>query len=117
MPLGARGRLMAKQILQINFNYSVEPNELGKDFGPLAEPIANVPGLQWKVWLLNEAKRESGGIYLFDDAKSVEGYLNGDIIAAVKKHPALSNISVKTFDILEDFSRVTRAPIDIPIPA
>jgi Putative mono-oxygenase ydhR len=108
---------MSKQILQINFNFNVSPNELGKDFGPFAEPIANVPGLRWKIWLLNEAKRESGGIYLFDDAKSVQDYLDGEIISGVKQHPALSNISVKTFDIIEEFSRITRAPVDIPIPA
>jgi Putative mono-oxygenase ydhR len=76
-----------------------------------------VPGLQWKFWLLNEDKKESGGIYLFDDPESVQSYLAGPIIAGVKQHPALSNINVKTFGIVEELSRTTRAPIDIPIPA
>jgi hypothetical protein len=106
-----------KQILQINFNYSLSTNELAAAFGPLADPISKVPGLQWKFWLLNEDKKESGGIYLFDDPESVQSYLDGPIIAGVKQHPALSNINVKTFGIVEELSRITRAPIDLPIPA
>ncbi len=107
---------MAKQILQINFNFSGSANDLGKEFAPFAEPIARVPGLLWKVWLMDEARKESGGIYLFEDPASAQRYLEGEIISAVKQHPKLSNISAKTFGIIEPFSRVTRAPID-PIPA
>jgi Putative mono-oxygenase ydhR len=66
---------------------------------------------------MNEAKKESGGIYLFEDSESVQQYLDGEIIAGVKQHPALSNFSVKTFDIVEELSRITRAPLEIPIPA
>ena len=106
-----------KQIVQINFNFSGSANDLGKEFSPFAEPIARVPGLLWKVWLMNEARKESGGIYLFDDAASAQRYLDGEIIAAVKNHPKLSNISAKTFGILEEHTKVTRGPIEKPIPA
>jgi len=106
-----------KQIVQINFNFSGSADDLGKDFAPFAEPIAQVPGLLWKVWLMNEAKRESGGIYLFEDAASAQKYLEGEIISGVKQHPKLSNISAKTFGILEAPTRITRGPIERPIPA
>ena len=102
---------MSKIILQINFNFNVTPTELADAFGPLAEPIAAVPGMRWKVWSLNEAESEFAGIYLFDDAESVKAYLEGEIIAGVMKHPALSNINAKTFGTLEEFSAITRGPI------
>ena len=104
---------MTKQILQINFNFNVSESELVKGFTPLATPIANVPGLMWKIWLINEARKEAGGIYLFENESSVEKYLAGEIVAGVKAHPALSNISVKQFGILEDQTKVTRGPVEL----
>ena len=102
---------MSKTVLQINFKFSVSPAELAEAFGPLAEPIAKVPGLRWKIWSLNEATSEFAGIYLFDDADSVQVYLEGPIIAEVSKHPALSDISVKQFGVIDEFSAITRGPV------
>ena len=102
---------MSATVLQINFKFSVTPAELAEAFGPLAEPIAKVPGLRWKIWSLNEDTSEFAGIYLFDDAESVQAYLEGPIIEQVSKHPALSDISAKQFGVLEAFSATTRASI------
>jgi len=102
---------MAATVLQINFRFSVSPAELAEAFDPLAEPIAKVPGLRWKIWSLNAATSEFAGIYLFDDADSVQAYLEGPIIAQVSKHPALSDISAKQFGVIDEFSAITRGPI------
>ena len=102
---------MSSIVLQINFKFSVTPAELAEAFGPLAEPIAEVPGLRWKIWSLNEDTSEFAGIYLFDDADSVRAYLEGPIIAQVSKHPALSDINVKQFGVIEEFSAITRGPV------
>ena len=102
---------MSKTILQINFKFSVSPAELAEAFGPLAEPIAEVPGLRWKIWSLNADTSEFAGIFLFDDADSAQVYLEGPIIAEVSKHPALSDISAKQFDVIDEFSAITRGPV------
>ena len=102
---------MSKTVLQINFRFSVSPAELAEAFGPLAEPIAEVPGLRWKIWSLNEAASEFAGIYLFDDAASAQAYLEGPIIAGVKEHPAVSDISAKQFGVIDEFSAITRGPV------
>ena len=102
---------MSARILQINFKFSITPAELMEGFAPLVEPIANVPGLRWKVWSLNEAEREFGGIYLFDDQASANAYLAGPIVAQLGQHPALHDITAKQFDVLEAPSAVTRGPI------
>jgi hypothetical protein len=102
---------MSTTVLQINFKFNVSPAELAEAFAPLTEPIAKVPGLRWKIWSLNEATSEFAGIYLFDDADSVQVYLEGPIIAEVSKHPALSDISVKQFGVIDEFSAITRGPV------
>ena len=70
-----------------------------------------MPGLRWKIWSLNEGTSEFAGIYLFDDAASVQTYLAGPIMAQVSKHPALSDISAKQFGVIDEFSAITRGPV------
>ena len=102
---------MSGKILQINIKFSISPAELAEGFAPLAEPISKVSGLRWKIWSLNEAESEFAGIYLFDDTESVQAYLEGPIIAGVSKHPALSDIRAKQFDVLDELSAITRGPV------
>ena len=58
---------MSEKLLQLNFKFSVTGDEYTQAVSPLAEKYAAVPGLRWKVWIINEAESEAGGIYLFDD--------------------------------------------------
>ncbi len=107
----------AQQILQINFSYIAAVDQLAQSFATVAQPVADTPGLRWKIWLMNEAANEAGGIYLFDNQAAVHSYLNGPIITALKEHQALSNFSVKTFDVLEGFTTITRGPVQTDVPA
>ena len=102
---------MSKKILQLNFRFNVTAAEYEGAVDPLAQAIADVPGLVWKVWFLNEAEREAGGIYLFDDESSAKAFLEGDLAAQVTGHPALSDFSVKLFDVMEKQTAVTRGPV------
>jgi len=102
---------MSGRILQINFTFNVSRAEYEEAVAPLANEIATVPGLRWKVWLMNDAQKEAGGIYLFDDEASTNAYLEGPIVAQIVKHPALSDFSVKQFDVLEGVTAVTRGPV------
>ena len=102
---------MSRKILQINFKFSVSPSEYEQAFTPAANSLADTPGLRWKVWLMNDAEREAGGIYLFDDEASLQAFLGGPIAAAVKGNPALTNMSAKLFDVMENLTAVTRGPV------
>jgi hypothetical protein len=102
---------MTQKILQINFKFTSSADEYVKLVAPFADPIAAVPGLTWKVWLVNEKNREAGGVYLFRDEASVDAYLNGAIVMGLKKQPTLMDISAKVFDVVEDMTRKTRGPI------
>ena len=98
-------------ILQINFKLNVAPAEYRKLCKSVAQTIADVPGLLWKVWLLNEQDGEAGGIYLFQDEKSLAAYLSGPIIAQVKGLPQLREISAKRFETTQELTAITRGPV------
>ena len=102
---------MSGKIVQINFKFNVPRRDYEQAVSPLAGEIAAVAGLHWKVWLMNETESEAGGIYLFDDEAMVEAYLEGPIVAQVTSHPALSDFSVKQFDVMDKLTEVTRGPV------
>jgi hypothetical protein len=102
---------MSARLLQLNFNFSVTGPEYEAAVGPLAEDFAALDGLIWKIWMINEDEGEAGGIYLFEDEASVNAYLEGPLAAVVISHPALSEFSVKQFDVMESVTEVTRGPI------
>lgn len=102
---------MAQQILQVNFRFNVSRGQYEDTVSPLAQDFAEVPGCLWKVWLMNQTDSEAGGIYLFSDETSVEKFKESELVKGVLSHPALSDFSIKQFEVLESVSRVTRAPL------
>ena len=102
---------MSKRILQINSRSKISAAELAEEFKGAATPISAVLGLEWKIFAMNEERSEAAGIYLFEDAESLEVYLEGPIMAAMKSKTAFSDINVRVFDVAEEATRVTRGPI------
>ena len=108
---------MSQKILQINFKFTTPAADHLKLVAPFADVIAAVPGLTWKVWMINEQKHEAGGIYLFRDEASVNAYLSSDIVLGMKKEPTVKDISAKVFDVVEEMTKKTRGPIKEAITA
>jgi hypothetical protein len=102
---------MAQQILQVNFKFNVAREQYESTVAPMAQQFADVPGCVWKVWLMNESDSEAGGIYLFADEASTDAFKGSPLVAAVLGHPALSDFSIKQFEVMTDVSRITRAPL------
>jgi hypothetical protein len=102
---------MAKMILQVNFKFSVSRAEFEQLASAVARDFAALPGLRWKIWLMNEVENEAGGIYLFDDEVSLQAYLEGPLAAQVMSHPALSQMSTKVFGVINDVTAITRGPV------
>jgi len=102
---------MAGKILQINFKFSITKAEYEEAASSLAGAFAGVDGLRWKIWILNEADNEAGGIYLFNDESSLEAFLNGPLAAQVKSHPAFSDMSAKPFDVMPGPTATCRGPV------
>jgi len=102
---------MSGRIMQLNFKFSVSASAYEEAVSPLASQFAAVAGLRWKIWFINEAEGEAGGIYMFEDEASLNAFLAGPLAAQVTGHPALSDFSVKQFDVMGKVSEVTRGPV------
>jgi len=102
---------MAAKILQVNFKLNAPVSDYQQMCQSLADTFASIPGLNWKVWILNEQEREAGGIYLFQSQDALNDFLSGPVAAQVKTHPGLRDVSLKTFDVMEGVTAVTRGPI------
>jgi hypothetical protein len=107
---------MDERILQINFKLNVPRADFEAAARSLAQEYAEVDGLRWKIWLMNEKENEAGGIYVFDNEASLGAFLSGSLAKKVSEHPAVKNMSVKQFNYLPDVTAVTRGPIDIRTP-
>ncbi len=103
---------MSQKILQINLKFrGLSAAELEQAWLPAAQPIADTPGLRWKIWLKNEAERAAGGIYLFDDEAAVQGFLTGPIVTAMGADPTVHDVNVRMFDVMEAHTAITRGPV------
>ena len=99
---------MAKT-LQVNFELAVSPDDYRAAADGLAQAFADVPGLVWKVWNLNEQTGEAGGFYLFADEQSLQRFAESELANQVKTAPILKNLSMKMYDVMEGPTRVTHA--------
>jgi len=104
---------MSKTILQVNYGFTSSLSDHKELVTPLAEPISAVPGLVWKVWLMNEVDKEAGGIYLFESRDSAEGFMSSQAIADFAAQPSITNINAKMFNPDESLSQITRGPLKI----
>ncbi|OLC49606.1 MAG: hypothetical protein AUH43_07340 [Acidobacteria bacterium 13_1_40CM_65_14] len=102
---------MAEKLLQVNFGLNVAPAEYTQICVAVAESFAKVPGLRWKVWFIDERKREAGGIYLFDDQRALDAFASSDLAKTIATHPALKNVTMRASDIMPEVTAVTRGPI------
>jgi hypothetical protein len=102
---------MSAKLLQINFRLRASTSEYQSLCQSIAQAFADVPGLRWKIWLLNDREKEAGGIYLFESEQALNDFLSGALAAQVKSHPALYDISVKPFDVMSEVTAITRGPV------
>jgi hypothetical protein len=102
---------MDAKILQINFKLKASIADFEKMCQSVAQAWAAIPGLRWKIWLLNQQEKEAGGIYLFDSEQALNNFLSSPLAAQVKSHPALYGFSAKPFDVMEEVTAITHGPV------
>jgi len=96
-----------KVILQIQFDLRNAAEYRGMA-DHAAGAIAAVPGLIWKVWILDEERGRCGGVYLFADRAAATAYVEGPIVSQLRKNPAVTAVEVRLFDVLDGPSVITR---------
>jgi hypothetical protein len=85
--------------------------EIKKIMPDVAPRFSAIPGCSWKIWIINEERKEAGGVYLFESDKELEQYLISGLFASVTNNPAFSNLQTNTFNVVEAASIITNAPL------
>ena len=98
-------------ILQVTFALRVPAADFARIVADAAPHYATIPGLRWKIWLVDAARGRAGGVYLFDDDASLSAYLAGPLAARLATAPFQSDLRVQRFDVLEDATALTRGPV------
>jgi hypothetical protein len=104
------------RILSVRFKSSTPLKDPEASWLELAPQVAAVSGLLSKTWIQDGDL--FGGIYTFRDQASVDAYVAGPIVTAVKSDPTLSDFRLEQYDVLEKLSAITRGvPARIQAPA
>lgn len=98
------------RLLQMDFSVDGPcKDEMDKNYQDLAKSIAAYPGVIWKIWTVNEANKEGGGIYLFEDEDSLNAYVTMHT-ERLKSH-GVTRVNTKIFKIPEILTGITFGPI------
>jgi len=88
-----------------------ENPDQAREFSASAEKIAAVPGLIWKLWSYDDDQRVATSVYLFEDEEHARAWGDGPMKPALGSHEGISDIDASYFDVDEDLSAITRAPL------
>jgi hypothetical protein len=102
---------MAHKILITKFNYNLPHAEFRDLLLSVAGDFAKVPGCEWKIWLIDEEKREGGAVYHFKDEEALATFKNSPLVQSVISHPVLSNFEFRGTDIVMEPGIITHAPV------
>lgn len=74
--------------------------------------LAAFPGLKWKVWSISPDGTHGSGVYLFDTMADAQ--VRADYAKKYYWRKGLLFVDCRIYEVMEEFSRITRAPIDVP---
>ncbi len=103
------------KLLQVNYRRERgqdDADQAGHLLGA-AERISGLPGLQWKVWIYDDARGAAGGIYLFDTEEHARLWGDEMLPHSLGSLPGVSEISARYFDVDERLSAITRGPVGL----
>jgi len=98
---------MQRTTLQVNFKLRVPTEDYRALCAAAAPAIADMPGLVWKLFTLDEKASTAAGLYLFADRASAEAYVGSPIIGGLRDHPGIAELEVRMMDVDEELSQIT----------
>ena len=97
---------MHAQVITFGLN-GITEEQFKEACGGDAPVFATLPGLLAKVWLRDPETNTYGGLYLWEDQESYEGYIKGEVFNAIKADRNLANVESRDFGVFEDLSAQT----------
>lgn len=86
---------MNRHCIQIDLTLNVSAAEWLAHCERAVDMMLAIPGLEWKLWLLDEARGTAGGVYLFADEASADAYLAGPVVAHLRTLPAIARVDIR----------------------
>jgi len=93
--------------VQVQYRITGDPEDYQRLAAAVAPQLARLPGLCWKLWLLDRSSGDAGGIYLFSDAAAAAAFLAGPALSGLRQHPAITGVSARSLGVLTDLSLTT----------
>jgi hypothetical protein len=101
---------MSAKLIYVTYKFKGTRADFEAAYLPIAPALAALPGLRWKIWLMNEKDGEAGGIGLFEDEATMRSFID-NVLFQPESDPGLTDIQYKIFDVLEEHSAITRGPL------
>jgi len=113
-PIGEqKGAVMKLLVVRYGRQLGKDDPDQAREFLADAEKIAGLPGLLWKLWGYDDAEHVAESIYLFETGEQARAFGDGPLKSALGSHPGISDIEVRYYDVDEQLSAVTRAPLTL----
>lgn len=97
------------KLLQVILKPKSSRKKVIEAYKQAAPAFAAIKGLTWKIWLENNKDGTISGLYYFRNGSDLEAFKTTDLYKQVP--PIFEVVSSKTYDIQEEYSKVTRAPL------
>jgi len=98
------------KLLQVDFEYQGPMGaEMSNALVGLAESINKEKGLIWKIWTESESSKLGGGIYLFENEKSAQNYL--EMHSNRLKDMGVSHVRGIIFDVNLPLTKINQGPV------
>ena len=98
-------------ILHISFKYQGSAEQHKRAMAFLASDFTNIPGLRWKIWMINEIRGEAGELYLFEEEASMHTFMEGPIAKEITNHPMIDQVSIRQYRVMDDVTAKTPGPM------
>jgi len=97
---------MHAQVVTFGLN-GITEEQFREVAGADAPTFTTLPGLLAKVWLRDPETNTYGGIYLWADQETYEGYIKGEIFDGIKGNQHLKDFESRDFGVFDDLTSVT----------
>lgn len=93
--------------LQVELELAVAPDVWLARCESAVPTMRRLPGLVWKLWVLDADASRAGGVYLFQNAEAARAYAEGPVLEHLRASPAVKNVGVRLLPVVDALSRQT----------
>lgn len=100
-------------LLHVRFDFNGKIDETFP-FEIATKKMNALPNLKWKIWAANDDETEASGFYLYPTKEAAQAR-SEEALETLPHYPGISNVSTEIWNVLDDYSIATHAPVDAPL--